>query len=247
MNTKAEYMVALAEIASVRRANDATRAENRAAHRANVLMVRRVKALGLSEKAERAEIRQHWKRNTPLPFRVNAELKAVLVAERTYNRGLKAMTPAEWASRVAQVVNPATRGAVAVVVWWDFFANEESVARWDNLDDLMENASAADVPDEVLEAGLVQVGYAPYTAWRRALTPETFLDSTIERRNLTGDYKQNKLTKKQGKFHNMSEIYKDLHKLVDRATTKFWQKRGTERPLPTQNMDPFAAREAKAQ
>ncbi len=73
-------------------------------------------------------------------------------------------TPAEWRDRITALPRPLA-GAVAAIVWWDFFSNRFAHERWPELDGVI--GSAATVTDEELVGGLVSTGYTPQRARRR--------------------------------------------------------------------------------
>ena len=74
------------------------------------------------------------------------------------------VTPEMWRDRVLALEEP-LRGAVAAGVWWDMFAMRTVADRWPHLDHLLGRADA--VPEQVLAAGLVAVGYTPSRAQKR--------------------------------------------------------------------------------
>lgn len=74
------------------------------------------------------------------------------------------VSPAEWRRRILTLHGP-LRGAVAAVVWWDFFGMRPWAERWPHLDDLIGRADSVTNPK--LYEGLIAVGYpAKRAAWR---------------------------------------------------------------------------------
>jgi hypothetical protein len=73
-------------------------------------------------------------------------------------------TPAQWRKLITALPRPLA-GAVAAIVWWDFFSNRFAHERWAELDGVI--GSAATVTDDELIAGLVAIGYTPERARRR--------------------------------------------------------------------------------
>jgi hypothetical protein len=81
---------------------------------------------------------------------------------------LNKLPPEEWRARCL-ALSPPLRYAVARVIWWEFFGARTVADRWPHLDDLIEHT--VEVPDEVLAAGLVCVGWSGHSAAYRAGSP----------------------------------------------------------------------------
>ena len=140
---------------------------------------RRIEAIrartDICEKAKLAEIRSQRFAHTPLPHQTPVWVKECLNAETANTQFLGDRTPDLWAELVGEIQDRVLRGAVASIVWWDYFAHRESPQRWPHLDMFLLGASASAVQDEVLEAGLLRVGYTPYAAWNRSVPAKQYV------------------------------------------------------------------------
>jgi hypothetical protein len=170
IHPKAAVREAVEALAAAKKANAATSKINRERVMANAKMVKAVNAMNLSQQAKYAEIRARTLPRLPLPVKTAPDVRRLLIEERHANEVMRQTKPAVWAEKIAQIQECAVRGAVACVVWWDHFSAQLVPNRWDHLDAFMDNgASASNVDDAALEAGLAQVGYTPYGAWSRSI------------------------------------------------------------------------------
>jgi len=62
------------------------------------------------------------------------------------------------------IPDKATRGAVACVIWWDWFSQRTGDMAWPHLDALVNKSRASDVSEHQLHAGLIKVGYTKQVA-----------------------------------------------------------------------------------
>jgi len=169
IHPKAQVREAVEALAAAKKANAATSRINRERIVANAKMTKLVNAMNLSQTAKYAEIRARHLPRLPLPVKTPPKVRTLLLEERAANEWARQTKPSAWAAKIGQIKDPLVRGAVACVVWWDHFSAQLVPNRWDDLDVWMEGASASDVSDEALEAGLAQAGYTPYSAWSRSI------------------------------------------------------------------------------
>lgn len=169
IHPKATVREAVETLAACKKANAATSRLNGQRVLANAKTVKKIKAMGLSIAATQAEIKARHLPRLPLPVKTPTQVRLTLLDERAANEWTRQTKPSAWAAKIAMISDPLVRGAVACVVWWDHFSAQLVPNRWDDLDVFMEGASASDVSDEALEAGLAQAGYTPYSAWSRSV------------------------------------------------------------------------------
>ena len=72
----------------------------------------------------------------------------------------QARTPEEWRAKIDSITSPLVRGAVAKLVWWDFFSSRQTTERWGQLDDFLKfDLQELLLDDSQVIEGLVNVGY----------------------------------------------------------------------------------------
>jgi hypothetical protein len=83
-----------------------------------------------------------------------------------WSRGI---SPAEWRQRLLTLALP-VRHAAARIVWWETLSLRMHNDRCDVLDDML--ANGPEVPDEDLQAALIQIGLPSRFVMRRITTPK---------------------------------------------------------------------------
>jgi hypothetical protein len=92
-------------------------------------------------------------------------------AMRTHTKFLRirARTPDEWSASVRTIPCPRIRGAVACIIWWDWFGPRICSHAWPQLDDLVETGNAADATPDELRTALIAIGYSADIAAARTI------------------------------------------------------------------------------
>jgi hypothetical protein len=80
----------------------------------------------------------------------------------------KGISPAEWRQRLLTLALP-VRHAAARIVWWETLSLRMYGDRDDTLDDMLHGP---DVPNEELQAALIQIGLPSCFVMRRITTPK---------------------------------------------------------------------------
>jgi hypothetical protein len=83
-----------------------------------------------------------------------------------WSRGI---SPAEWRQRLLTLALP-VRHAAARIIWWETLSLRMHNDRDDTLDDML--ANGPEVPDEDLQAALIQIGLPSRFVMRRITTPK---------------------------------------------------------------------------
>ena len=81
----------------------------------------------------------------------------------------KGITPAEWRQRLLTLASP-TREAAARIIWWECLSLWLVPDRSDALDDMLKHG--AEVPDQDLQAALIQIGLPRRFVMRRITAPK---------------------------------------------------------------------------
>ena len=81
----------------------------------------------------------------------------------------KGVTPQEWRQRLLTLASPA-REAAARIIWWETISLRLMGERCDLLDDMLR--FGPEVPDEVLQAALIQIGLPKRFVMRRITAPK---------------------------------------------------------------------------
>ena len=90
--------------------------------------------------------------------------------DKTYApRWSKGVTPQEWRQRLLTLASPA-REAAARIIWWECLSLWMVPDRSDVLDDMLKHG--AEVPDQDLQAALIQIGLPEGFVRRRITTPK---------------------------------------------------------------------------
>jgi len=78
------------------------------------------------------------KRRARLPFTPLSERDQALCEIETNNRiALRAVTPDEWAARIATIPAGEIQNRVACIVWWDFFGSRPCDDAWTHLNEFI--------------------------------------------------------------------------------------------------------------
>jgi hypothetical protein len=69
-------------------------------------------------------------------------------------------TPEQWLAEIEKILCPLVRGAVAKLVWWDFFSVRKTTEKWNQLDGFLKfNINELILDDSKIAEGLEIVGY----------------------------------------------------------------------------------------
>jgi len=81
----------------------------------------------------------------------------------------KGITPAEWRQRLLTLALP-VRHAAARIIWWECLSLRLVPDRSDALDDMLKHGP--EVPDQDLQAALIEIGLPTGFVMRRITTPK---------------------------------------------------------------------------
>lgn len=91
-----------------------------------------------------------------------------LIPERLENRrSLRSKSPAQWVIDLMHIEDEIIRGAVARLVWFDFFSGRPVPNRVTDFDPWISTFNPVEVPDQDLIAGMILVGFTELEATSR--------------------------------------------------------------------------------